>query len=67
MLLNYENYDQKKAEYKIKESDTRLSVLFQLNSITIIMSKIPDNTIVDGIDTFAELHGYNKDEILGYE
>ncbi|NVO19730.1 MAG: PAS domain S-box protein [Bacteroidetes bacterium] len=50
---------------KLKESEERLSIVFQNSPTGIVITELTSSKIVDLNQAFANLHGYSREEMLG--
>lgn len=55
----------KQAEFKLKDSLERLSIIFRQSPMGIALTRLNDGVIIEANDEFAEIHGYTRDEIVG--
>ena len=57
--------ERKRAEAALRESETRLSAIFNHSPVGIVMTRLPEGRIVDVNPAFAALHGYARAEMIG--
>lgn len=57
--------DRKLAERALRESEERFSTAFNFNPNSLVISNFEDGTILEVNDTFLELFGYNREEVIG--
>ena len=57
--------DRKEAEEALKESEERLHKTFRLSPIAIAIQRLADRRFVDVNDSFLNMFGYSRDEVLG--
>jgi PAS domain S-box-containing protein len=58
--------ERKAAESALKESETRLSTIFNHSPAGIVLTRMDNGMIVDANTSFANFHGYSRDEIIGH-
>jgi diguanylate cyclase (GGDEF)-like protein/PAS domain S-box-containing protein len=57
--------ERKHTESALKDSERRLSAVFQASPIGIVISKVADGQILDVNDAALRLYGYTRDEAIG--
>jgi PAS domain S-box-containing protein len=57
--------ERKRAAQALRESETRLSTIFQASPIGISVSRLSDGKILDVNDAALRIHGYTRDEAIG--
>jgi PAS domain S-box-containing protein len=55
----------KLSEHKLRESEEKFSTVFRASPVSIVLTRISDNTIVDVNDAFLMTFGFNREEIIG--
>lgn len=58
--------ERKKAENALRDSELRLSKIFQTSPLPIAISRLSDNQFTDVNEAFQFLTGYNRSEIIGH-
>ena len=57
--------DRKSVEIALRESESRLSAIFQSSPAAIVVSRLADGTILDGSDAAIRLYGIPREEAIG--
>ena len=58
--------ERKRAENALRDSELRLSTIFQTSPLPIAISRLRDNQFTDANDAFQILTGYKPSEIIGH-
>ena len=58
--------EQKKAEAALKESEELFSQAFHSISFPVSLARVSDNRFVDVNDSFLQMIGYNREEVVGH-
>ena len=53
------------TESALRESEARLSAIFRHSPVGIVLTRFPDGKIIDVNESFAGLHGYAPEELVG--
>jgi PAS domain S-box-containing protein len=57
--------ERKKAEEALRESEEKFSKAFRSSPEAIVIARLSDGTILDANDTFLEMAGYTRGEVIG--
>jgi hypothetical protein len=57
--------ERKRAEEAIRESEERFAKAFRASPDSLIISRISDGVMLEVNDSWAELSGYDRDELIG--
>jgi diguanylate cyclase (GGDEF)-like protein/PAS domain S-box-containing protein len=57
--------ERKLVEVALRESENRMSAIFQASPIAIVISRVSDGKILDGNDAAMRLYGYEREEAIG--
>jgi len=58
--------ERKVAERALKESETRLSAIFNHSPVGIVLTRMDNGMIVDVNTSFSKFYGYSPDEMIGH-
>src|ERR1700690_2306476 len=58
--------ERKASETQLRRSEARFSTIFRTSPIGIGISRLSDGRFIDVNDAFLSIHGYRRDEVLGY-
>ena len=54
------------VESALRQSEARFSALFHRNPVGMVLTRLTDQVMVDVNEAFAEIHGYQRQEMLGH-
>ncbi|MEW6672841.1 MAG: transporter substrate-binding domain-containing protein [Thermodesulfobacteriota bacterium] len=57
--------DRKQAEESLRKSEEKFSILFNKNSLPIVLSKYPNHEFVQVNDAWLRLFGFTREEVIG--
>ena len=57
--------DRRRVDEALRESQSRLSAIFQASPITIVVSRVADGGILEFNDATLQTFGYRRDEVIG--
>lgn len=63
--LSIDHTDKKLSEIRLKESETKLSAMFQNFPFPVSLMQLPEVIFADVNPAFTELLGFNREEVLG--
>jgi len=66
-VIGHDITERIREEEKLKESEERFSKAFHSSPVGLSISRIDDGTFIDVNQSFLELFGYKKEEIIGQQ
>lgn len=57
--------ERKRAEDRVRESESRFATLFQENPVALTLVSLPDGKFVDVNRAFTKYSGYSREEVIG--
>ena len=57
--------ERKRAEDRVRESESRFATLFQENPVALTLVSLPDGKFVDVNKAFTKYSGYSREEVIG--
>ena len=60
------NADRQQAEESLRQSDERFSKAFRASPIPICISTLKEGRYLDVNDSFLQLLGFNREEVIGH-
>ena len=66
LASTYDITDRKRAEAALRESEARFSLVFHASPETITLSTLDDGCFVDVNETFLQLSGYTREEVINH-
>ncbi len=58
--------ERKRVEEALRESEEKLTTVFQTSPDCIALVKVGDNKFIDVNDAFVKLNGYSREEVIGH-
>jgi len=58
--------ERKRAEKGLKASEMRFATIFRANPAAIAITRISDNQLIDVNETWQEVTGYKREEVIGF-
>jgi PAS domain S-box-containing protein len=55
----------KLSEHRLRESEEKFSTVFRASPVSIALTRISDNTLVDVNDAFLMIFGFTREEVIG--
>ncbi len=65
MVITRDVTARREAEEALRESEARFSTVFHENPVGTALSRLSDGVFVDANNTFLEIFGFERDEIIG--
>ena len=66
VLVFRDQTNEREAEKRLRESESRFSAVFRFSPIGISISQIPDGKFIEVNDTFLKMSGYKREEVIGF-
>jgi PAS domain S-box-containing protein len=65
LAASINNSEAKRAQHAVQQSEEKFSKVFRLSPIPLSLSRVKDGLFLDVNESFEEVYGFTKDEVVG--